>query len=442
MNKSVSVIGLGFIGLPLALSYCEKGFKVIGVDIDANKVEALRRGYTEVLEEYNGEPLSSVLARHVSTGSFVPTDRVAVAAWETNTYLVTVGIPVSADGTLNEVPIIQAMEQLGRVIKPNDLVIIRSTVVPGMVEEKLIPALERTSRLLAGVDFRLAYASERVAEGRAMYEFQTLDIVVGGVTEACAQAAANLLSQLTSGAIHVTDLRTAQAVKVIENVQRDVNIALVQEFATFAELHGIDVYELIRLANTHPRVNLLQPGIGVGGYCIPNAYRYLRASLPSEDVLTLIPLARKINADTPDRIIHSLETKLAAEGKSLQSSVIAILGLGMKDNSNDLRNSPAVDLAERLLRRGAVVRAYDPLVSLQFPFQTKTLKEALYGADGLVVAAWHDVFLQMDIVDALQTSRVRGAIVDLKKRLAPYLRWLDMQVDESRAHRKVYGASR
>lgn len=420
MGEAVGVIGLGFIGLPLALSYCEKGFQVMGVDIDVSKVEHLKRGETQVQEPCNGLPLDVILRVHLQAGTFRPSTRMTVAAWECTSYIVTVGIPVSSSGQLDEMPLLTAMQQLGKVIKPNDLVLLRSTVVPGMIEEKILPLLYQTSRLLPGVDFHFAYAAERVAEGRAMEEFKTLDVVMGGVTPQCSARASDLLSRLTDGTIHVTDLRTAQIVKVIENAQRDVNIALVQEIAQCAEHHAIDVYELIRLANTHPRVQLLQPGIGVGGYCIPNAFSYLRHSLGAIDSLPLFDTARSVNRDVPKRIVERLAGGLEQSRKSIEGSTVAVLGLGMKENSNDIRQSPAIALVELLLQRGAVVRAYDPLVSIQLPYQTKTLKECLYGADGLVVAVWHQVFEEMDMTKAILASHVQGAVVDLKQKLQKY----------------------
>ncbi|OFW75382.1 MAG: hypothetical protein A2201_12735 [Alicyclobacillus sp. RIFOXYA1_FULL_53_8] len=416
MKRSVGVIGLGYIGLPLALSFCEKGYRVVGVEVNEQKVGQLIAGYTDVLELYEGKPLQDLLQRHLESETFVPTSRAAVAAWEVNAYIVTVGIPV-IQGVADETPLLTVAEQLGKVIKPNDLVLIRSTVIPGILEDKVIPLLEQHSRMRAGEDFHVAYAAERVAEGRAMEEFQTLDVVLAGLTDGCYRMAAELLGDLTSGVIHRTDLRTAQAVKVIENVQRDVNIALSQQIAWFSEYYGVNVYELIRMANTHPRVHMLEPSIGVGGFCIPNAYHYLQAGLQPGQRLPLLELAREINETTPERMIGKLVTQLAMRGKSLRNSTIAVLGLGMKDFSNDIRLSPAVRCAEVLIQEGATVRAFDPTVTLQLPYQVRGLSECLHGADGLLVATWQHEFEELDFASALAHSHVYGVVVDLKRRL-------------------------
>lgn len=421
MDGTIGVVGLGYIGLPLALCLCEKGYRVVGVDIDEDKVNELCRGRTTVSETLNGETLESILQRHLSSGRFIPTTHISVAAWEGRAYIVTVGVPVRKDGTLNEAPLLIAMEQLGKVLKPSDLVLVRSTVVPGMMEEKIIPRLREASQMTPGVDFHVAYTAERVAEGRALHEFQTLDVVLAGLTPQCAAKAADLLSHLTAGTIHVTDLRTAQLTKVIENVQRDVNIALAHQIKDIAEHHGVDVYELIRLANTHPRVRLLEPGIGVGGYCIPSAYAYLAASLPAGRTLPLLKLARGINETAPARTVERLAKQLIAVGKSLDACTIAILGLGMKDGSNDVRHSPALACAEHLLQRGAVVRAFDPTVPMQFPFQVSTLESCLYGADGVIVAAWQQAFEELDLARALRMCRQPAVIIDLKHRLRRFL---------------------
>ncbi len=420
MKKTISVVGLGFIGLPLSLSFCEKGLQVIGIDVDHRKIEQLLQGQTSVHEDYQGETLSSILQRHLQSGRFTPT-----SSWQdtraSQAFIVTVGIPVSLDGELNTAPLFHAMEDLGQAIKPGDLVLIRSTLVPGMMEKELIPRLKAKSGMEPGVDFHVAYAAERVAEGRAMYEFQTLDIVLGGYTESCAQAAKELLGELTSGQLHITTLSVAEAVKVVENAQRDVNIALAQQLARYSEARNMNVYELIRMANTHPRVHLLEPGIGVGGYCIPNAYHYLNASLDDENAMPLFRLARQINTYVTDYLMDRMAGELTDIGKSIANSHVAVLGLGMKDGSNDTRNSPAVDCTELLISYGAKVKAYDPTVTEMLPYQVESLEECLTGADAILVGTWQPEFSNVDWAKALRQCKPDVVLVDLKDRLTPYV---------------------
>jgi UDP-N-acetyl-D-mannosaminuronic acid dehydrogenase len=427
MTQTISVVGLGYIGLPLSLSFCEKGFKVYGVDINESLVEDLRAGRTAVHEMNGEETLETVLRRHLQSGAFIPSTRVEEAAPHVDTYVVTVGIPVSRDGQPNEGILASAATQISNVLKKNDLVLFRSTVVPGALEEHILPMLQNNTGLTAGKDFFFAYAAERVAEGRAMEEFRTLDIVLAGYTDACTEKAAALLGQLTSGTIHRTSLRIAQAVKVIENAQRDVNIALAQEVAKYAEYHGMDVFELIRMANTHPRVKLLEPGIGVGGFCIPNAFHYLNASLKPGQELPVFELARNINDQVPFRMVSRLSDKLEQNGKKLDGSTIAVLGLGMKDFSNDIRLSPALDVIQILESQGAIVQAYDPTVPVQLSYQVDSLDACLAKADGLIVATWQSAFDHMDWVKALQQADLCGAVIDIKHRLHPALLAQDVE---------------
>ncbi|EPZ48103.1 nucleotide sugar dehydrogenase [Alicyclobacillus acidoterrestris] len=399
MRESIGVIGLGYIGLPLSMCLCERGFRVVGIDTDPDKVRRIEAGETDVQEDYRGETLQQRLQRHLAAGNFIVSSRTAVAAWEATTYLVTVGVPVHPETkALCDEPLRMAMENIGRVLKPHDVVVIRSTVVPGTVESRYVPILEETSRMVAGVDFHVAYAAERVAEGRAMEEFQTLDIVVGGLTEKCAALAAQTLQKLTDGQIHITDLRIAQLSKVIENAQRDVNLAMVQELQAVAKAHQVNLFELIQMVNTHPRVQMLLPSVGVGGYCIPNAYHYLSASLDDTTGadLPLFRTARETNEGAPQRIARDVAQSLADRGRSMKEAVVVVLGLGMKDGSNDIRQSPAIACAKAFQSLGAVVRAYDPTVAPLLPYQVSNVEDCLRGADAIVVGAWQPAFDHLD----------------------------------------------
>lgn len=414
---NISVVGLGYIGLPLSQCFCDKGFNVFGVDVNENLVGDLKRAQTNVHEMNGEETLQQVLRRNLDSGRFFPTTNIASIASYVDTYVITVGMPVSRDGSLHYDMFLQAVEQLGAVLKRGDLVLFRSTVVPGILEDRVLPILEEYSGLEPGVDFNFAYAAERVAEGRAMLEFQTLDIVAAGLTPDCERRARELLSQLTNGTIHCTNLRIAQAVKVIENVQRDVNIALAQEIALYADYHDVDVNELIEMANTHPRVKLLKPGIGVGGFCIPNAYHYLAGSLEDGQSLPLFGLARAENTQVPHRIVLKLSSLLRNKGKSLSDSVIAVLGLGMKDNSNDIRLSPSIDLIDILQSRGARVRAFDSTVQAQLPYLVGDLSSCVNGADALIVATWQREFEELDLIETLEAAGIGDAVIDVRNHL-------------------------
>ena len=190
----------------------------------------------------------------------------------------------------------------------------------------------------------------------------------------------------TAEIVHSNSIIAVETAKVLENLQRDANIAIVQEFARFAEAAGIDTFEVIRLANTHRRVQLLSPGPGVGGYCIPNAFHYLNAKAREVQVtLPLLSLAREQNASIPVFLVEKTAAYLSAGGKNLNGSRIAVIGLGMKDHSPDDRLSPAVEICQEALRRGARVKAFDPNVSANYPYRAETLKDACQDADALLI---------------------------------------------------------
>ncbi|WP_234410534.1 nucleotide sugar dehydrogenase [Caldalkalibacillus mannanilyticus] len=271
---NVAVIGLGFIGLPLSLSYAMKGANVIGIDVNQTLIEEINRGHSHHLEYYQGKSLQDILREQLQAKSFRATTSYQEAAEVVDHYIITVGVDVK-NGDPQFAHLQSAMETLASVLKKNDTVLVRSTVVPGTTEEMVKPILERGG-LEAGKDFYLGYSSERIAEGRAFEEFITMPLAVGGINEESRIKARELLQVVTEAPIHETEIKIVETAKVVENIQRDVNIAMVQEIARFAEATGMDTYELIKTANTHTRVQLLVPGPGVGAivYRMPSTIYY------------------------------------------------------------------------------------------------------------------------------------------------------------------------
>ncbi|WDC84169.1 UDP binding domain-containing protein [Caloramator sp. mosi_1] len=213
--------------------------------------------------------------------------------------------------------------------------------------------------------------------------------IVAGINEESAKRAKELLEVVCkTDVIVASDMKIVETSKVFENVQRDVNIAMVQEFARFTEALGIDIYEVIKVANTHKRVNLLTPGPGVGGYCIPNAYHYLEPKARELNVdLDLLKLARMKNSNLPNIMVNMLETMLLKEGKTLEGAKVGILGIAMKDYSNDDRISPPIEIIKILERRGALVSAYDSAVPTEYDFKVGNIVDALKDKDAIMVLA-------------------------------------------------------
>lgn len=416
LQQPIAVIGLGFIGLPLALSYAMHGAKVIGLDVLPGLIEDINNGITHHMESYEGRTIRDILSEQLKAGRFRATTDYAEAAREVDTYIVTVGLPVKA-GVPDYSALDACCKTLAGVLKRGDTVLVRSTVVPGTTEERILPMLE-AGGLKAGEDFYLAYSSERIAEGRAFEEFINMPLALGGINEESVERGKKVLSFVTKAEITVSDIKVVETAKVIENIQRDVNIAMVQQFARFAEKFGIDTFELIKVANTHKRVNLLVPGPGVGGYCLPNALYYLQPKARELGVsIDLLERAREINDSVPEMLVDMIESALRLRGKSLSGSKVAVLGLAMKDFSNDDRISPPHDIVRILLSRGAEVRAWDPAVPSRYEYKVDTLEEAVSGADALIYVTVQEEFLTIDWQQTVGMMAKDAVLVDTKNRI-------------------------
>lgn len=409
-GETVAIFGLGFVGLPLALSFAMEGSQVYGVDVLEGLIRELREGQSLHQESYQGRPLPEILREQTRLRRFEPTLDGAEAVRKSDTVIITVGIPVQGREP-NLAHLTSALETVASALHPGHVVILRATVIPGTTEEIAKPLLERLSGLRAGVDFDLAYCPERIAEGRAFEEFRTMPTVIGGVTHQSAERARDALARVTRAPIALTDsMRAAELSKVVENVQRDVNIAIVQELARVCEKIDLDVREVIALANTHKRVHLLDPGPGVGGYCIPNALHYLRPLADRVDVtLPTLEAARSTNEHVPERIVSVVKHHLDTLGVPHAQARVGIWGLAMKDFSNDDRISPPMEIANLLAAGGMDVHAFDPAVRPDHPYPAHSALEAAQGAQALLVLARQE---GMDFEDdATLRALAPGAIV-------------------------------
>ena len=380
----VAIFGLGFVGLPLALSYAIRGCQVIGVDVDDNLVNQLNQGITHHLEKYKEIPIQDILAEQTQNGRFKATTNAQEAMAICTNHIITVGIPV-----INNEHDFSHIESCSRTIaaglKKGDLVLVRSTVVPGMTRNFVKPILEE-SGLTAGEDFYLGYSSERIAEGKAFDEFENMPSLISGLNSESREKARKLLSVVTKAELHLASaMEVVESAKVMENISRDVNIAMVNEFARFCERLGIDVFEVIKMANTHRRVQLLNPGPGVGGYCIPNALHYLTPKADELGIpLKLLRTARKINENVPGFIVSLVTRSLPVPAKDAK---VAVLGIAMKDYSSDDRLSPALEVIKLLELSGIEVAAFDPAVPTEYDFKVNSLESAVEGAHAILVLA-------------------------------------------------------
>lgn len=364
--QRVAVIGLGYIGLPTAAILATNGLDVVGVDVNQRTVDSVNAGEVPFVEP----DLGIHVAGAVSKGSLSATTNTPQA----DAYIVAVPTPFKADRTADLSFIEAAARGIAPQLKGGELIILESTSPPRATRHMgdCILAL-RPDLSLDGADGRpvifLAHCPERVLPGRVMIELVTNDRIVGGVTPEAAELAKNLYATFCQGEIHVTDDITAEMAKLVENSYRDVNIAFANELSVISDGLGIDVWELIRLANHHPRVNILQPGPGVGGHCIAVDPWFIVAEAPEH--ATLIKTARLVNDAKPGWVVDKVID--AVESAPLGTEV-AVLGLSFKANIDDLRESPAIEITKLIAERAPeiAINVVEPHVE-QLPQQFRGL---------------------------------------------------------------------
>ncbi len=412
MNK-VCIIGLGYVGLPTAVAFAFKGFNVIGVDIDKDKVEALNNAKCYIKEP----DLDIILRDSVSKGLLRATTDAIKAVKQCNAVIIAVPTPVKNDvADLSYLK--DALEVIKKVIHKGMLVIIESTIPPGTTVDFAKPLLEE-SGLRVEEDFYLAHAPERIAPGKAIHELLHEPRVVGGVGPRSTEKALELYRRVNPN-LYPTDATTAEFVKLIENAFRDLNIAFTNLLALMAEKLGIDVYEAIRLANTHPRVNIHLPGAGVGGPCLTKD-PYMLASLFKEFWGTrLIELARKINEYMPRHTVEIIERALKDVSLSIEGARIAVFGAAYKGGVDDTRESPAKYIVKELLGKGAKVVIYDPYTGESFDAErADTLEDAVKDADVVVIVTDHPEFKNLSLENIAKLVRHK-IIVDGRRVVEPH----------------------
>ncbi len=375
----VCVIGLGYIGLPTALLLAKNGHKVFGYDIDENKINTLQKGELP-FEEVGMKELFAE-----ARTNFTPTTSLS----EAEVFVIAVPTPVKTDKTCDDSYIKKAGEALLSILKKGNLVILESTVAPGTTENVLGKILAQNN-LQAGEDFDLAYVSEKAIPGNTIDEMINNDRIIGGIDQKSQNATKELYSSFVKGEMFLTDCKTAEMVKLVENTYRDINIAFANELADLAEKFGTNVWELIELANKHPRVNVHTPGPGVGGHCIAIDPWFLTAG--NESVSKLITNSRNINDNQPQKIVE----KVSDIANKHDSKTIGVLGVAYKKNVDDSRETPATTIIKGLEEKGFEVVVTDALVE-NFAHELISLEEFLQKAEGIVVVTDHDVYKEIDL---------------------------------------------
>jgi len=375
---------MGYIGLPTASIFASHGIHVTGMDINADIIDGLHAGKLHIFEP----GLRGLVMDALSSGSLEISSEVRPA----DAFIIAVPTPFYEDKRADLRAVISAAESIVPHLRKGNLVILESTSPPRTTVDIIAPILEK-SGLKSGIDFKLAYSPERVLPGRILRELVDNARVIGGIDRASAEAGRDLYRKIVKGDIILTDATTAEMIKLMENTSRDINIAIANEFSRLAQKFDVDIWEAIEIANLHPRVEILRPGVGVGGHCISVDPWFLVEAAP--ETAQLIKTARGINDEQPAFVAGLIEE--AADG--LVGKKVAFLGLAFKPNVDDIRESPAVHLAHHLQTRGAVVDAYEPFkenAGLTGIHQVTNLEDALQDADIIVLAVGHEQFKDLD----------------------------------------------
>jgi UDP-N-acetyl-D-mannosaminuronic acid dehydrogenase len=385
----ICVQGLGYIGLPTAAMLALGGHEVVGYDVDARVLESLRDGAAHVKEE----PVRALVVGALNGGDLTLSDELPADA---QAYIMCVPTP-----TVDHKPDLSFVQAAARAVapllQPGDMVVLESTVPPGTMDRVVVPALRA-----AGVDpdtIAIAHCPERVIPGAIVKELRENARVVGGRKPGDAERAGDLYRSFCKGRIFTTDNVTAELVKVIENTYRDVNIAFANELALLSEELGVDAHEAIALANHHPRVNILSPGPGVGGHCIPVDPHFLSNANPF--VTELIQTSRRIN----ERMPHVVVRRIAEHVPPHPGARIAILGAAYKANVDDTRESPTERVQELLHERGYETAVFDPVAERYEHPLAPTLADAVAGCDAIVLMVGHDAFADIDPHAVAQVCR-------------------------------------
>ena len=382
--REIAVIGLGYIGLPTAIMFANSGHRVIGYEIREDIVRKINSGKAHIVEP----EINELLSRAVKSGNLRATSDPSEIAGK-DAYIICVQTPLKDDRTPDLSYLESAVRTVAGAMEKGALVVIESTVPP-LTTTRMAELIEELTGFEAGKDFYMVHAPERVMPGRIFTELVYNSRIFGGITPESAEMAEKLYRSFVKGQTFKTNSTVSEVVKLMENTFRDVNIALANEFAFLAHQYGINVFEAIELANTHPRVGIHVPSIGVGGHCLPKDPHLLL--WPAKEDFGLIALAREINDSMPLFTKDLLFSALKEMNVPPEEAAVAVLGLAYKGDSDDTRNSPALAFVDVIRDDVGEVRTYDPYVG----GSAGSVEEAVENADAVVIATDHSAFRSLD----------------------------------------------
>ncbi|MCV7223765.1 nucleotide sugar dehydrogenase [Mycolicibacterium elephantis] len=426
MRSGIAIVGFGYIGTVIGAVLADRGWPVTGIDVRQNVVDEINLGKTTVPEP----GLDELVANSVRMGRLRATSDFGALA-DNDFVIVTVGTPLGPDYEPIVDDIKAAARAVGEHVRTGHLIVLKSTVPPDTTENLVRPILEEASGLRAGVDFGLAFCPERIAEGQAIHELTSIPVVVGAVDERSARACATLWRHaLGVDSVVVDDPRTAEMVKLADNLWVDLNVALANELAKLCDQLGMDALQVIEAANTMPKggapVNILRPSMGVGGYCLTKDPWFLNHLGQSVGLDLAIPRTSRTVNDTMPAYTYGLLTELlAAQGKTIETSKIAVLGIAFKNNTGDCRLTPTKYIVSMLEESGCQLSVHDPWVVdeeahavTKIPL-TPDIESAVKDADALMVLAGHRQFHQIPLTKLADLTSVECVFLDGRNSFDP-----------------------
>jgi UDP-N-acetyl-D-glucosamine dehydrogenase len=400
---TIGIVGLGYVGLPLAVAFAEAGQRVVGVDTNPGRVAQLRAGESYI-EDIPSEQLQAVSSRIEATTR-------AARLGLCDAIIICVPTPLTANREPDLGPLLGASQVVSDVLQAGQLVILESTTYPGTTRERVLPILEETG-LVAGRDFHLAFSPERVDPGNETHSLHNTPKILGGLTPTCRDRAEAVYGLVCEQVVPVSTPEIAEMAKLLENIFRSVNIALVNELARLADRMNIDIHEVIDAAATKPFGFMrFDPGPGMGGHCLPVDPFYLSWKARELDFATeFIELAGKVNQTQPYFCVEQAERALNDQGKAVKGSKIAVLGVAYKPGVGDIRESPSLKIIDRLQALGAEVAYHDPYVPelKSFGLRNTELDQALAGADIALIVTAHPGIDHDTIAASTPTVDFRG----------------------------------
>jgi len=375
--KKICVIGLGYIGLPTACILAKSGYDILGVDVNDDVINLLNSGNIHIEEEGLRELFKKV----------VDEKRIKVSKNIEKSYvfIITVPTPLNKENKADLSYVIEATKMIKDYIQKGNLVILESTSPPGTTRNIVGNIIDKDTGLKSGKDYYIAYCPERVMPGKIVYELVNNTRIIGGINRKSAEKAKEVYEKFVEGKIYLTGLETSELVKLVENTYRDVNIAFSNELSLICSDYGVNVWDVIKFANMHPRVNILNPGPGVGGHCIPIDPWFMLENINRK--YTLIEKSRNVNNSIP----FIISNKILEIIKEYKNPKVTFFGLSYKENVGDIRESPAIAIYNELIKKGINISIFDPLIK-NTKYKLVSLEDSLINSDLLLLLTAHKIF--------------------------------------------------